>query len=542
MSGSITTLGGAAYPTAGLLFPENMTVGFAGLTATIGLPSPWGLVTSGGVIVHAHGTQTGQDTTSYTVSFAPVVPATGSQTAYLVASVVQIQQNPFPLTGPPQGHPSFNPNFIPSTAYATNAYSVSLAAVTGVPNNTTTFELLRTTLTAGQNSITAVSDIGWQRAPNYNALPANPFAAGGIMTLAQAQAVATPLVANLSQTLPAVATAGGLSYKMVNPLSVGNWTIVAQSADRITGATGTPAASLVIPPGGAMQVWGNAASGQWDITEVNPLMLASIANVFTAPQTIAAPGTANALTLAGGTTVGTNMGIIGNGATTPNKYLRVLNGTFGIVNSAYTSQILGLDDSGNLTITGSLTGTALTLSGAAYVNGLLTVNASANIYGTLTSYGATTVTGALNANTIGATTSINAGTSVTASSGNVTAFNGRLRATYGAYGSADPNAGVLLADFVQALTGNGYVRLPDGVLLQWGSYTVTIDNAAHLFNFPTSFASACFAVVPICGAFAPYPGAMMGAQAANASQFYVTVASSGGIGQALGSWFIAVGV
>lgn len=47
--------------------------------------------------------------------------------------------------------------------------------------------------------------------------------------------------------------------------------------------------------------------------------------------------------------------ITGNGATTPNKYVRVLNGTFQIVNSAYTAVALSMDDSGNLTMTGNVT-------------------------------------------------------------------------------------------------------------------------------------------------------------------------------------------
>jgi hypothetical protein len=54
-------------------------------------------------------------------------------------------------------------------------------------------------------------------------------------------------------------------------------------------------------------------------------------------------------------TNGSNIKMVGNGATTPNKYLGVLNGQFRIVNSAYSTALLTVDDSGNLTATGNVT-------------------------------------------------------------------------------------------------------------------------------------------------------------------------------------------
>lgn len=50
---------------------------------------------------------------------------------------------------------------------------------------------------------------------------------------------------------------------------------------------------------------------------------------------------------------GANIALSGNGVTTPNKYLRIVNGLFQIVNSAYSTAILNLNDSGNLTISGN---------------------------------------------------------------------------------------------------------------------------------------------------------------------------------------------
>lgn len=51
---------------------------------------------------------------------------------------------------------------------------------------------------------------------------------------------------------------------------------------------------------------------------------------------------------------GANFAIFGNGATTPNKFIRALNGSLGVVNSAYTTQILTLTDGGNLSVIGSI--------------------------------------------------------------------------------------------------------------------------------------------------------------------------------------------
>lgn len=57
----------------------------------------------------------------------------------------------------------------------------------------------------------------------------------------------------------------------------------------------------------------------------------------------------------------------GNGATTPNKYIRAFNGAFQIVNSANSATPMSMDDAGNMTLTGTLTATGITgtTSGAA---------------------------------------------------------------------------------------------------------------------------------------------------------------------------------
>lgn len=55
-----------------------------------------------------------------------------------------------------------------------------------------------------------------------------------------------------------------------------------------------------------------------------------------------------------------------------------------------------------------------------------------------------------------------------ASTGNITANAGRLRAALGAFGSGDTAASVLLGDFAASISANGYCRLPNGLILNWG--------------------------------------------------------------------------
>jgi hypothetical protein len=289
VSGAMTSVASGAWASAGLIAPEAMTVSFSGMTATVGLPQPWGLIASGGVMVRAHGAVTNQETTNYTANFAGLVPASGTLTAYLAATPVLIQQNPVPIPGPPPGHPSYNPNFVPSVSYAAAVYSVALTAVTGVPDNAGSFELFRTTLTAAQTTLAAYNTVGQQRAANRRAWPMHVLASGGLLTVQQSQQVLAPAVPGLTHTLPSAATAGGLTYGLVNPTS-GNWTIVASGADRILGTViGSGVASTTVPASGAALLWGDAVAGAWFMMGSSDDSTSSGEQTFTSSGTFTAP-------------------------------------------------------------------------------------------------------------------------------------------------------------------------------------------------------------------------------------------------------------
>lgn len=45
----------------------------------------------------------------------------------------------------------------------------------------------------------------------------------------------------------------------------------------------------------------------------------------------------------------------------------------------------------------------------------------------------------------------------------------------------------------KSLAANGYVKLPGGIILQWGIISST-DDADQAFTFPTTFPNACFSI------------------------------------------------
>ena len=57
-----------------------------------------------------------------------------------------------------------------------------------------------------------------------------------------------------------------------------------------------------------------------------------------------------------------------------------------------------------------------------------------------------------------------------------------------------------------SVSANGYTKLPNGLIMQWGTWTntptTTSNSTTFTINFPTSFPSACIHVQPYASAFA----------------------------------------
>lgn len=65
-------------------------------------------------------------------------------------------------------------------------------------------------------------------------------------------------------------------------------------------------------------------------------------------------GSTHSITVTDTGSAGANVELSGNGGTTPAKWIRAQGGSLQVVNNAYSSNILGLTDAGNLSVTGSI--------------------------------------------------------------------------------------------------------------------------------------------------------------------------------------------
>src|ERR1700691_5883499 len=96
--------------TPGLINPSALAYTFnSTLNVTITAGASFQVFNSSGVIGMANGTTSDSSSNAYVLNFASAVPGTGSITAYVLASLIQIGQSPVPVIGPPIGHPDYNP-------------------------------------------------------------------------------------------------------------------------------------------------------------------------------------------------------------------------------------------------------------------------------------------------------------------------------------------------------------------------------------------------------------------------------------------------
>lgn len=140
----------------GLINPGYLTFVPSGLSLTVAGPYPFAVLFGNGVIAGCYGMTDGSDSTSTTVSLAPLVPVLGTTTVYIVATPAQIQQSPYEVVGPPPGHPDFSSTFNAYTAYAENRDTLNIIATTTVPDNLTTIELARVLLNAGATVVPTI--------------------------------------------------------------------------------------------------------------------------------------------------------------------------------------------------------------------------------------------------------------------------------------------------------------------------------------------------------------------------------------------------
>jgi hypothetical protein len=194
------------------------------------------------------------------------------------------------------------------------------------------------------------------------------------------------------------------------------------------------------------------------------------------------------------TATGANIRLEGDGVTTPNKTIRAHAGVLQIMNNAYSASLFGLTDAGDLTLVGALA----------------------------------------------AGTTINSGGAIVAAAGNITANAGKIRAAVGAYLSADPAAGTILSDFLTANTSPGSVRLPNGLIFEWGAFSIPANSTLPV-NFLPAFPNSCLSLVVSLGSsLSAGQTYYIGAEPVSTAQFTATCVSTATPGP-FGAHWLAVG-
>lgn len=192
--------------------------------------------------------------------------------------------------------------------------------------------------------------------------------------------------------------------------------------------------------------------------------------------------------------------------------------------------------------TGALSSSSLTVTGIGTFTGALTATAFNGAVGTVTpSTGAfTTLTstgGALNGTIGGTTPSTGAFTAITLSTPLTVAQGGT-----GASTAAAAFANIAVA--ASSLATTGYVKLTNGLLLQWGQFTtLTSVDAAATITFPLVFPTACFTFVcsPVVNTYGSTTDSWLIQQGvASVTSATVYVAASANAAQLKVNWF-AVG-
>ena len=148
----------AALYSPGLINAGDVSLSYTGTNVVnVSAPLPFRVLFGSGVLASANGTVNGQQSSNASVDFSSVIPTSGTVTAYMVASASTVQQGAYQVVGPPVGHPDYNANFNPYTAYNETQDTLLFTATTTVPDNVTYMEVCRVTLTAGQTQITAAN-------------------------------------------------------------------------------------------------------------------------------------------------------------------------------------------------------------------------------------------------------------------------------------------------------------------------------------------------------------------------------------------------
>lgn len=161
------------------------------------------------------------------------------------------------------------------------------------------------------------------------------------------------------------ANTGSETIPAADPGFIGIWTVRVSSGTTniVAAASATTDGIWQVNPGIRISV-GGGSGGLDEATADGRYARLAFANSFTNAQTITFNNITPLIVQGGATTAGTGIKIVGDGATTPSKTIRVRGGVLGIQNHVQNaSDILTLDDDGNLIVTGYMRAASPTSDG-----------------------------------------------------------------------------------------------------------------------------------------------------------------------------------
>lgn len=331
-------------------------------------------------------------------------------------------------------------------------------------------------------------------------------------------------------TLPSTTGLLGAGLAIYNATS--NPVTLAGAGSQTINAGHAGAPSQIIPPGGALILatdgasWSMIAQGGAYLSALAPLASPTFSNAIALNGNGGA--TSGALVISDpSNTNGAGMQLLGNGATTPNKFIRAFNGQLQVVNSAYTNILLSLDDSGDLTFSGY--GYSATPPQFDVTNKLATMGALQRALGNCQAVVGVTSAVTLTQSAVGSFVEFTGpgGYAVTLPSttgigGSQLVFynNGTGSVTLTAAAGQNINNGLINASGTTILSGgslvvatdgtswsvisgsgsasfgaSGYSRFQNGMILQWTSFNASAANTFQAIPLPIAFTSAIFQVI-----------------------------------------------
>ncbi len=312
-----------SFYTPGLINSQDLIFTYNNnLIVDLNASIPFRILDANGILSTALGVTNGTTSAIYSLDFTSFVPSSGSITVYITATTYPLYLQPYQVIGPPIGHPDYNPNFVPYTAYVEVDDSLNIVLSTTAPNNSTIFELGRVVLTAGEINITSVNTSYQVNCNLYiSAIEVQPVR----------NAIQIGQISGSNSALVAGVIPSGITNNLIQFLVNGSNVFYVDIDGNITSA-------------GNLNLSGTATIGGLLTSDG----LNSNANIV-----VNAPGAQVALK---DTTPG---------QATPNKFFESYQGNFVVANSANNTEILSLTDTGNLTIPGTATVAPATASGQA---------------------------------------------------------------------------------------------------------------------------------------------------------------------------------